>query len=125
MKELTVVAAVDAQGRLLGFRRYNRIVARRLSASVSHGPAAAARAIEGARRGWPSLRFETQPWNPGRAPDGCAPAPIPIEVNVRAPAPREEEEVELFDADPACRHETRSLAGGGLKCAKCPGWFCF
>jgi hypothetical protein len=32
---------------------------------------------------------------------------------------------ELYDADPECKHEVKSAVGGGVKCTKCPGWFCF
>ncbi|MDD5649987.1 MAG: hypothetical protein PHF86_06165 [Candidatus Nanoarchaeia archaeon] len=32
---------------------------------------------------------------------------------------------ELFDADPKCEHEIVDVPGGGVKCTKCTGWFCF
>ena len=32
---------------------------------------------------------------------------------------------DLFDADLNCKHEVVSAPGGGVKCTKCPGWFCF
>ena len=32
---------------------------------------------------------------------------------------------ELWDADPDCDHEVVNAPGGGVKCNKCPGWFCF
>lgn len=32
---------------------------------------------------------------------------------------------ELYDADPSCEHETYLPPGGGVKCRKCPGWFCY
>ena len=32
---------------------------------------------------------------------------------------------ELFDADPNCKHDTVDAPGGGVKCTKCRGWFCF
>lgn len=32
---------------------------------------------------------------------------------------------DLFDADPNCKHEVVSAPGGGVKCKKCSGWFCF
>jgi hypothetical protein len=32
---------------------------------------------------------------------------------------------ELFGADPNCDHEVIAQPGGGIKCTKCPGWFCF
>jgi hypothetical protein len=35
------------------------------------------------------------------------------------------EETELWDADPTCTHKTISAPGGGIRCAKCPGWFCY
>jgi hypothetical protein len=36
-----------------------------------------------------------------------------------------EKETELFDADPNCKHEIVDAPGGGVKCSKCTGWFCF
>lgn len=80
MTKMLVIAAVDAQGRLLGFRRYTRIIARRQGASVSHSEYQATRALASARRGWPSLAFEVQEWNPGKGPNGVTAAPIPQEV---------------------------------------------
>jgi hypothetical protein len=32
---------------------------------------------------------------------------------------------ELYNADPACKHEVYAAPGGGVKCRKCPGWFCY
>lgn len=31
---------------------------------------------------------------------------------------------ELYDADPECDHEIVTL-WSGIKCRKCPGWFCY
>ena len=31
----------------------------------------------------------------------------------------------LFDADPNCKHDIVCAPGGGVKCTKCRGWFCF
>lgn len=31
----------------------------------------------------------------------------------------------LFGSDPNCDHETTSAPGGGCKCKKCDGWFCY
>lgn len=31
----------------------------------------------------------------------------------------------LFEADENCTHEIIDARGGGIKCAKCPGWYCF
>lgn len=31
----------------------------------------------------------------------------------------------LFDADPNCDHHIVDAPGGGIKCTKCRGWFCF
>lgn len=31
----------------------------------------------------------------------------------------------LFNAGEKCRHAVSSAPGGGVKCSKCPGWFCF
>ena len=43
---------------------------------------------------------------------------------------KKEEEVidfngSLFDADPKCNHEVICAPGGGVKCRKCRGWFCY
>jgi hypothetical protein len=35
------------------------------------------------------------------------------------------DEDELYDADPNCQHQVQAASGGGVKCAKCTGWFCF
>lgn len=32
---------------------------------------------------------------------------------------------ELFDADASCDHNILPAAGGGVKCTKCDGWFCY
>jgi len=32
---------------------------------------------------------------------------------------------ELFNADPNCKHEVVGAPGGGVKCRKCKGWFCY
>jgi len=31
----------------------------------------------------------------------------------------------LWDADPKCIHEIINAQGGGVKCTKCSGWFCY
>ena len=36
-----------------------------------------------------------------------------------------EEDEFLFDADENCNHEIVSASGGGIKCTKCKGWFCY
>ena len=40
------------------------------------------------------------------------------------PEPEHKEE-ELWDADPECKHEVLAAPGGGIKCRKCGGWFCY
>ena len=40
------------------------------------------------------------------------------------PEPPDEKE-ELWDADPNCQHEIVASAGGGVRCKKCNGWFCY
>lgn len=35
------------------------------------------------------------------------------------------EKEELWDADPKCRHKIVDAPGGGVKCTKCGGWFCY
>ena len=32
---------------------------------------------------------------------------------------------ELWHADPNCQHDIHPALGGGVKCSKCPGWFCY
>lgn len=32
---------------------------------------------------------------------------------------------ELWDADLNCDHDIQHAPGGGVKCTKCPGWFCY
>ena len=32
---------------------------------------------------------------------------------------------ELWDADPKCKHDIKPQPGGGVKCTKCSGWYCF
>lgn len=32
---------------------------------------------------------------------------------------------ELYDADPNCDHRVVGASGGGIKCTKCSGWFCY
>ena len=32
---------------------------------------------------------------------------------------------ELWGADPACDHHVICAPGGGVKCTKCGGWFCY
>ena len=31
----------------------------------------------------------------------------------------------LWDADPNCKHNIESAIGGGIRCTKCTGWFCY
>lgn len=31
----------------------------------------------------------------------------------------------LWAADPDCDHDVQCAPGGGVKCTKCPGWFCY
>lgn len=32
---------------------------------------------------------------------------------------------ELWDADPNCEHDIQPATGGGVRCTKCSGWFCY
>jgi hypothetical protein len=32
---------------------------------------------------------------------------------------------DLLNADPNCKHVVVDALGGGVKCTKCTGWFCF
>ncbi len=47
-------------------------------------------------------------------------AEVPAETST-TPEP----EQELYDADPNCKHQTVDAPGGGIKCTRCAGWFCF
>lgn len=31
----------------------------------------------------------------------------------------------LYNADPNCMHDVRPAPGGGVRCTKCHGWFCY
>lgn len=33
--------------------------------------------------------------------------------------------VELWNADPSCVHNVKLASGGGIRCVRCRGWFCF
>ena len=35
-----------------------------------------------------------------------------------------EQDVELWDADPYCKHNVVDADGGGVRCTKCGGWKC-
>ena len=32
---------------------------------------------------------------------------------------------ELWESDPKCIHHIVDMPGGGIRCTKCLGWFCF
>jgi hypothetical protein len=32
---------------------------------------------------------------------------------------------DLWNADPKCKHKIVDAKGGGIKCTKCAGWFCY
>jgi len=32
---------------------------------------------------------------------------------------------DLWDADKDCEHSIINASGGGIKCIKCKGWFCY
>lgn len=34
-------------------------------------------------------------------------------------------ETELFSADPDCLHWVKGAPGGGIRCRRCGGWFCW
>lgn len=36
----------------------------------------------------------------------------------------DEDETSLYNADPDCDHEI-VIQWSGVRCAKCPGWFCY
>lgn len=38
---------------------------------------------------------------------------------------REDDERNLWHADPDCEHNVVGVSGGGVKCTKCSGWFCY
>lgn len=33
--------------------------------------------------------------------------------------------IELWDADPNCDHKLDPNCYSGIRCLKCPGWFCY
>jgi hypothetical protein len=35
------------------------------------------------------------------------------------------DEEELWNADPNCKHKIVNANGGGIRCIKCGGWFCY
>lgn len=39
--------------------------------------------------------------------------------------PVKENPEELWEADPNCVHDIQHAPGGGVKCTKCRGWFCY
>jgi len=41
------------------------------------------------------------------------------------PDPIKKPEPELWDADPNCDHDEQPASGGGVRCTKCKGWFCY
>lgn len=41
------------------------------------------------------------------------------------PAAHFDTDGELWNADPNCQHDEQPAPGGGVKCTKCPGWFCY
>jgi hypothetical protein len=49
----------------------------------------------------------------------------PIEENLSRITNKYFPNLALWDADPNCKHEEVSQPGGGVKCIKCNGWFCF
>ena len=38
---------------------------------------------------------------------------------------RDKPKEELWGADPNCNHKIVTARGGGVKCTKCQGWFCY
>ena len=36
-----------------------------------------------------------------------------------------EKEPELWGSEATCVHVVVSAPGGGIRCTKCPGWFCY
>lgn len=32
---------------------------------------------------------------------------------------------DLWDADAECEHDIENAPGGGVRCTKCNGWFCY
>lgn len=60
----------------------------------------------------------------------CTPLPCHGDVLIRAVERVKEmrkgtKKVELWDANPNCIHDIQPASGGGVKCTKCSGWFCY
>jgi hypothetical protein len=47
------------------------------------------------------------------------------EKKVEQVTPNGDPVADLLDADPNCEHNIVSAPGGGVKCTKCTGWFCY
>jgi hypothetical protein len=47
------------------------------------------------------------------------------EIDWSAVSSAQPEDVELLSADPDCLHWVKRAPGGGIRCVRCSGWFCF
>ena len=48
----------------------------------------------------------------------------PLEADA-VPEPEPQSSTYLHGADPSCKHHIIHANGGGIKCTKCAGWFCY
>ena len=48
-----------------------------------------------------------------------------LENGFAVPEPTKKPQPELWDADPNCDHDEQPASGGGVRCTKCKGWFCY
>jgi hypothetical protein len=46
-------------------------------------------------------------------------------VSLKKKTVKKKIEWELWNADPKCKHKIVYPKGGGVKCSKCDGWFCY
>lgn len=49
-----------------------------------------------------------------------------LEGRILQPMPQPHElDLGLYNADPDCLHDEQVQPGGGVRCSRCAGWFCF
>lgn len=60
-----------------------------------------------------------------RTDNGCVHGPADDPDKGKPVVAKPAEQYQLWNADPNCVHDEQPASGGGVKCTKCPGWFCF
>lgn len=69
-----------------------------------------------------NYRLEAALWAAGLSPEQSkGTAPVRAKPKTWKLPPGEE----LWEADPNCDHDITSGIGGGIRCVKCRGWFCY